>query len=787
MLQAQTLLVVLATELVSVSITEPADVTTLANLLACEGAWVGAIWNGNVSIPHGVTLAEGSRLSVTGSALGDAGGAVIDGGDLFRLFELGPNSILVLTNIQLSRGFVMDGNGGAVLAVGAGARVSCNFGCLMTRNHAEKLGGAVSVEDGAEFLCSAGCVISRNIAGRAGSGFAVSGTSSSATISGALQESASEGGGREGHAAYATDGATIVLEGDALVTQNSNGALFASFGSTLIMKDQATVFDNHEGFSNVEVTESSSLLMQDSSSVRNNSAVTESGGVTVYTSSTITMRDDSSITGNYMMDRGGGMWLSGEAFLQGRATISDNEAGTSGGGIALHGWYATLYMTDDSRVSHNHAGEGGGGIQVSSGASILLSGRASVRSNVSKLFGGGIMAFDLSALHLLDESAVHSNTAIIGAGVALTEFASLDMQGNASIHSNSAIDAGGGIFAETKCTMIFSEFASVTKNEAAVRGGGVYLAGQSQLTMTGYSAIDGNNATGDGGGVHAYSGAKLELSEWASIVRNGANGRGGGLFITGAYASFDDESFLSENQAMEEGGGVAVMAGSTALFWGSVAVEGNSALSGGGVYLGDGFAETRGNILFRNNFATLGGGAIMATASANASVGGSTAFLSNGVKRAGGAILYDGNGIHISPGVTFVENVASCCAPSLSVLAPFGSTCADVNEIEGAANSVYGDYICCVVGEYAASNGDCIKCEYGVSGIDCLAPASRELGADVLSLSLEPGFWRASLDTLNLRSCTSGALQPARKWAVALRADLNPMLKCCRRVCGGSR
>lgn len=189
-----------------------------------------------------------------------------------------------------------------------------------------------------------------------------------------------------------------------------------------------------------------------------------------------------------------------------------------GGGIAVSGGAASLYLTD-CVVRDNATEDVGGGIY---NGGYLVATRVTLTGNVAIGDGGGIASVD--ALQLL-----HS-----------------------TLSANLTESSGGGISSvgSTESTV---ESTTITANSAAIAGGGIYLGEAGKLTL-GNSAVSNNKAAGNGGGISVSPNTTLYMSR-STIWGNSAVYYGGGISNGGSL--FASNATVSSNSAGDSGGGIA--------------------------------------------------------------------------------------------------------------------------------------------------------------------------------------------------------------------------------------
>ncbi len=349
---------------------------------------------------------------------------------------------------------------------------------------------------------------------------------------------------------------------------------------------------------------------------------------------------------------GGGLVNFGNLHLV-RSTFRDNYAENAGGALRNHGTMSLL----KTRLVDNESRGRGGAIDNNG---VLSMHRSTITGNVAhRLDGGAINNFLNGDMKITDSSLVGNVAGVRGGG--LFNSAELDVAGStiadneaasgggmhneqdhaawsadveleaSLVEGNGASDSGGGIAnvgSESSATVTGS---SLERNHAANDGGGVFNSGGLELMGT---AIARNTASGDGGGLFSVSeatvtgsfvtynvatrggavyaaqgdGANVEISR-STLVRNSGD-FGGGIF--GAAEVLLEQSTLSANRALRDGGGVAVY-GSGSLTGVNSTLSGNRALRGRGgaifAELGsdDAEVEVTSSTVVRNR-AEMGGG-----------------------------------------------------------------------------------------------------------------------------------------------------------------------------------
>jgi hypothetical protein len=245
-----------------------------------------------------------------------------------------------------------------------------------------------------------------------------------------------------------------------------------------------------------------------------------------------------------VFDDGGAIRVADETLVLSSVLITDNAAGSAGGGIDIDD--DGRLTLENSTVRGNISGSGhpGGGIHLGRN-SVALIRNSTISNNSSGNLGGGIYV-DGGAL-TVENSTILGNSAEAGGGI-LVSGGTLTVQ-NTTISENSTFLAeGGGIAAVSgKLTVTNS---TISTNSTPTFGGGI-IALRSTLTVEN-STISGNSADKDGGGINI-------LEEGTAVIRNSTiafntgGGQGGGLFV-GADAPVALQSTLVADNAVGASG-----------------------------------------------------------------------------------------------------------------------------------------------------------------------------------------------------------------------------------------
>ncbi|MEX2093485.1 MAG: choice-of-anchor Q domain-containing protein [Pirellulales bacterium] len=299
---------------------------------------------------------------------------------------------------------------------------------------------------------------------------------------------------------------------------------------------------------------------------------------------------------------GGGIYGRTGAFQAFGTTISGNQAGGSGGGIAVPQTGVPIMTMSlvDAMIVNNSAnaatppprggGGSGGGIWIPSGM-VSLTLLDTVVSHNSARQGGGIsrssqsVSGNLSAI----DSTISGNTAtahgggIYNIGSGALSFTRTVIAGNVSGAGAAGPGAppnGGGIFSRTADVTLVA--SSLTGNSTiSGRGGGLYMTQTGDLNVTG-STIADNFARSVGGGVWVQSGPTDRVSIHSSTVSGNSSDFGtGGLAVLGGLTIRN--STITRNvggridPSGNTAGGISFSPINTTLELDHVIVAGNSA------------------------------------------------------------------------------------------------------------------------------------------------------------------------------------------------------------------
>jgi predicted outer membrane repeat protein len=228
------------------------------------------------------------------------------------------------------------------------------------------------------------------------------------------------------------------------------------------------------------------------------------------------------------------------------------------------------------------------------------------------------------------------------------------------ITNNHTLGRGGGIYARNLATLVL-ESCLLQFNSTAIDGGGLFQSG-GNLTLTDCTT-HWNTATDNGGGLYLRNGATLEMSHtdisWNStLLKDGAgicldetallayrckfkrnfSGRdGSGLALRNGSSAALNETRISGNRSMLDGGGIHTSASSLTMSR-SHLIQNSCGQNGAGLYACNNAQITITHGLFRRNHSKGIHGGGLYLDSINGLHIDSTLFLTNIARQDGGAV-----------------------------------------------------------------------------------------------------------------------------------------------------
>ena len=238
--------------------------------------------------------------------------------------------------------------------------------------------------------------------------------------------------------------------------------------------------------------------------------------VNVQSSGTIVLNDGSEIRNNSAQYSGGGIALSHSKLIMNGGNIHNNTA-TWGGGISASD-NSSITIKGNSKLENNTSiNENGNGGAISSfDSNIDISGNVTISGNKTSFFGGGIFIMggkiNISNATLKNNEAVRDGGALRAGNAAVINIKDCTISNNKTIGESGIYDRGGAIFTYDNTDITLDGKTTISNNES-LRGGGLYLI-DSHLTMKGNTSIDSNTATANAGGLYI---TKENLEKTSSV------------------------------------------------------------------------------------------------------------------------------------------------------------------------------------------------------------------------------------------------------------------------------
>ena len=287
--------------------------------------------------------------------------------------------------------------------------------------------------------------------------------------------------------------------------------------------------------------------------------------------------------------------------------------------------------------------------------------RTSFINNSATNAGGGISAYNSNVY--LKDSEFTLNHAFFG-GAVYAENSNVSVNGSKFLY-NQAGGIGGGLFFSSS-SVVFNGSTHFIGNSGG-QGGGI-IAHLGSIVFCGETTFTSNYALTNGGtGLPLVGGAVLALHTFLSfdgnttVWSNLAVDGGGGLYAVNTSLSFKGKNDFSDNLSSRFGGGITLHACILHLS-GTTLIAGNTAVQGGGLYIEFSDLLLEGTSTFVNNTAedlgtavVLGGG--LAAVNSSVNITGRHTFTNN-LAEEGGGISVQKCVISLNGDITFKSNYA---------------------------------------------------------------------------------------------------------------------------------
>ena len=447
------------------------------------------------------------------------------------------------------------------------------------------------------------------------------------------------------------------------VTKNSvsynsgNGGGIYQNGGSLTLNNSNISNNNVANGSGGGIFSYNGVLESNNSSISYNKATGYWGGGLYANSANVTLANTTMVYNTDVNQTGGAICQSAGSLTIQNSNISYNNATTGGGGGIFVNEGCDLNISGGT-ISYNSAVGSGGGIQGYGSGLIKIKG-TTIKNNSSGICGGGVA--NTGGSMALTSASISNNSAANGDGGGLFQQGGTLYVSNATKLNYNSANQGGGAF----LTTAFENFngGTVIGNKASVNGGGL-MSWNNTLYLTNVS-VASNSASSTsgnyGGGLYQNAGGSMNLT--GTTVQKNSAMFGGGILCDGS-SFVAENSNISKNNAIYEGGGFAAYTNGKTMNFSSVNISSNTLSSGGssygaGMYVNGGTLNTNGFNLKNNKItatsnATIQGAGIYATGTSinfNGGTSKTTTISGNKLVGSGGGTAY-GAGISAQSGTS---------------------------------------------------------------------------------------------------------------------------------------
>jgi hypothetical protein len=251
------------------------------------------------------------------------------------------------------------------------------------------------------------------------------------------------------------------------ITNTSGGAV------TIDAKNFARVFDINPGAA--AITPAFSVTFENFT-IQNGLVATGNNGAGIQAVGNINLTLTNMIVTNNVatgISSGGGIFVNGPVLTINNSTISNNLAGTGGGGIDNAGTGAVA-ITSSTIVNNNAGSDSGGAIKASAGTVAIIG--SIIANNIAQKSGGAIFVAG-PTLAVANSTIGPNNKSMDGGGIELNTTGSGTTGSsitNTTITGNIASNNGGGIDAPAAFTGSVSLVYDTINGNSAANGGGVF-------------------------------------------------------------------------------------------------------------------------------------------------------------------------------------------------------------------------------------------------------------------------------------------------------------------------
>ncbi len=367
--------------------------------------------------------------------------------------------------------------------------------------------------------------------------------------------------------------------------------------------------------------------------------------------------------------------------------IMSNGKATAGGGGAIAHDGSTLTI-DNSAFYNNMSELNGGAICTSDRTTEVTVTNSTFDNNIALGSGGAILthnALDVDNVEFNNNRSYMFGGAIIG-------YSDITVK-NSAFTNNTAVNGGGAIFKPSDVGNVEVLNSTFTNNTVSSGNGGAIHVWKS-LTVTGSTFTD-NTASQNGGAICVYDDLSKSDNAVASITNStfmnnaATNGDGGAVYVWGSPSASDQSTLgvsggtFTNNTALKgNGGAIYANAGLTvdaSSVFGNATddTKGNSARNGGAIYIDSGASSASISGKYYSNEAS-NGGAIYSKALL--SIDGAT-FEDNYASVGGGAVYYTNSAQLVITDSDFIDNTTGAYGGAIYIRPTSGVANLSLSEV----------------------------------------------------------------------------------------------------------
>ncbi|MEZ4593665.1 MAG: choice-of-anchor Q domain-containing protein [Chloroflexota bacterium] len=375
------------------------------------------------------------------------------------------------------------------------------------------------------------------------------------------------------------------------------------------------------------------------------------------------------ITNNQTTQNGGGIAVDKGTLTLNNSIIVSNTAGSLGGGIFNQEGTITF---NNSQVIANSAAGSGGGIYINATLANLTMNGGKINGNIGNTANTN-NAFAAGGVHLttgsmtMNSGEIRGNQGYRGGGILATSSGTFIMN-NGLIIDNEA-QFGGGIYVQNVNASATINGGQITQNRSLANtfGGGGFYIFQGLITMNG-GELSQNSAVNDGGGMEIGDSAGRFVMNGGVISGNAAGGTGGGIYSDEGVITINGGT-LHSNTSGENGGAIAAtsagVASVTRINASAILTNTSTAGSGGAIY-SEGILTVT-NVTLNGNSAISGGGLFN-------DVGGTAVLTNNTITNNSGDGIANAGNLSVGNSIIYA-NTGADCSGSRTVTGPNISSC----------------------------------------------------------------------------------------------------------------